>query len=758
MPNPISVDNPCHKDTLGRVAFARHLLDLVERIDTESSGAVIGLEGAWGTGKTSVLGALGPLIDERPEERRPLLVSFNPWMVSGTSGLVEALLLQLSAEIAPAGIRPKSWWRRCFTRSPSQSPGDRTTLAGTLIEYAGLLSVVKHFSPVANVLLPGSGLILEGIGSASEQTSAAMEPARKALDKLGQQPASLSLTLAKRKVSTALERLGRRVIVLVDDLDRLPPVELAAMVQAVKAVADFPNVVYVLSYDPDVAAQGLRSALEVSDGRVFLEKIVQIPLPLPEVPPRKLNVFSGERLKPAMGALNLRTEESSDLDVAWNVVFPLMQTPRDVERLRTRLLVALPVLEKQINLADVAVLEALALKSPKVVEWIRHNTAAVMTVGLGQYDDILLMRGVVGDPWTEAELRSEGGRERNEERPFEWESLLPPESRARLPVINAMGYLFDKCRRRGRTHPTRSSFQRVQDYRHWSRWRSYHDHHERWPTSDIIGFVAHPSNISAAGLHLDIDAFIELCEQICDVGINSLGTCDSLSLVKVFHEAEVSLGTDVVVQRNLGFGPWEALVLCMRLDNPAGRLAALEWLIDHASVWLSGPTVMRAWRDVVRPQGGEDVPLNRILLPDQAALNPVLDRWFAVADTHLQHSPWAAPSADYCPYRLLAWMRLMGRNTATLRQIAARFIGKVPDRLRVLVSGLADAKHRAFPLEVDWDILPDPDDLERWINADTSFGSTHKMFIDALRREQGRRNSDDSLHSLQQAQRVEDLN
>ena len=95
----ITVDHPGHVDQLGRVLFARHLFSVVRRIEAEPSGAVVGLEGQWGSGKTRVLRSLEALVEEQPESERLVLVKFNPWMVSGTHGLVEALLLQIAAEL-----------------------------------------------------------------------------------------------------------------------------------------------------------------------------------------------------------------------------------------------------------------------------------------------------------------------------------------------------------------------------------------------------------------------------------------------------------------------------------------------------------------------------------------------------------------------------------------------------------------------------------------------------------------------------------
>ncbi len=158
----ISVDNGQQVDALGRIKFARHLLDLAERVDVNSSGVVIGLEGAWGSGKTSVLNSLDGILEERDASQRPILIRFNPWMVSGTSDLVSAMLVQVAAEL-PSGEVTGFVAKNLARFRKVEKPG---AAAAALISYAGLLGTVKYLAPAANYLLPGAGFAIEAAGNA----------------------------------------------------------------------------------------------------------------------------------------------------------------------------------------------------------------------------------------------------------------------------------------------------------------------------------------------------------------------------------------------------------------------------------------------------------------------------------------------------------------------------------------------------------------------------------------------------------------
>src|SRR5206468_5102130 len=97
----VAGDNPVQTlddDTLGRgaiaLSFAQHVLTL-----DVTEGVVVGVLGAWGSGKTSFVNLA------RPEFERasvPIL-DFNPWMFSGAEQLVESFFVELAAQLK---IRP----------------------------------------------------------------------------------------------------------------------------------------------------------------------------------------------------------------------------------------------------------------------------------------------------------------------------------------------------------------------------------------------------------------------------------------------------------------------------------------------------------------------------------------------------------------------------------------------------------------------------------------------------------------------------
>src|SRR5690606_30314172 len=88
--------------------------------------------------------------------------------------------------------------------------------------------------------------------------------------------------------------MDQSFLVILDDLDRLPPVELAEIFQLLKSIADLPKVHYLLLCDRanierNLVQHGLRAD--------YLEKIVQFGVELPSIPRRRLESLLMEQLE-----------------------------------------------------------------------------------------------------------------------------------------------------------------------------------------------------------------------------------------------------------------------------------------------------------------------------------------------------------------------------------------------------------------------------------------------------------------------------
>jgi len=87
-------------------------------------------------------------------------------------------------------------------------------------------------------------------------------------------------------IDAVLQKSGRnRVVIFVDDLDRLQPAKAVELLEVLKLFLDCENCVFVLAVDYEVVTQGIRQkfgeGVSEEKGRSFFDKIIQLPFKMP---------------------------------------------------------------------------------------------------------------------------------------------------------------------------------------------------------------------------------------------------------------------------------------------------------------------------------------------------------------------------------------------------------------------------------------------------------------------------------------------
>jgi hypothetical protein len=653
-------------DALGRVQFARHLLALVQTIDAEH-GAVIGLEGTWGSGKTWVLEQLQRLAEEAPPP--PVFVTFNPWMVSGAQSLVEALLLQLAAQVASA---------------PQTDVNKALNVAQKFIHYAGALSALKHLSPIANLLLPGSGLILDAAGHAAKTVKEASDDAKPALEQIQKHPERLSLEASRKAIKKSLEDFDRRVVVMVDDLDRLSPAEVSSIVQAIKAVADFRNVVYVLSYDPKVIAKGLEKSLLVESGTVYLEKIIQAPLKLPLVPTSQLRKYAVATIRDCLKTIPADAYRKEDLDWILPDVAAILATPRSIRRLETRLKVIAhtePSLFAEINVGDLVAVEALELVCPSAMAWVERNASDVLEVGYERADDSYAIP-VAG--WGASDQDGEVGEKTAREaakdkRRNELTNILQaqPEISAALDRVlrSVFHHLGTPIQRLLRDSPRF----RVQRARNWYRWRRFVTYSEILNNGEIEILLKTPEKILTHSVGESVEAFVDFLAILSDTG-GEFREVDVVGFAKVVVEICQLFGECAVATNEpLGLGPTSALMAL--LDVKPGN----ELRVEAAKVLCCETTLVIGYRLI------KDWSVGRASLAAE---------WSQAARQKLERCETSWPEPQFCnPYYLGCWLRDLGGDRKEIKRLLSKFATASQEALLALLAPFADPVYNGEPEE-----------------------------------------------------------
>lgn len=378
-------DKPIEKadeDLLGRSDFAKQFGKSICEYDSED-GLVIGLYGKWGSGKTSIINmAISEIpVDENESQKvekekwysrlyrrikkiftsqkteeedqchYPIVIKFSPWNYFDKNNLISLFFHELKNKL---GLAKDEEYKEKIGKAISQ--------------YSDIIDVLS-FIPVAG---PAIAPILKTISKSKGA-------------KLMQAP---SLNDAKEKLCSELREFNKKIIVFIDDIDRLTTPQIKDIFQLVKQVGDFPNIIYVLTMDREIVCNALSEYHNI-DGDKYLKKIVQVSFEVPEIDKSLLPEILKGRLSKIIHKNDCeeKFENNNYFEkVLENCVNPYIKNIRDINRLINAFQFKYGALWKETSFVDLLAITTIEIFEPKLYEWIIDN--AIYVCGPQSYDDL----------------------------------------------------------------------------------------------------------------------------------------------------------------------------------------------------------------------------------------------------------------------------------------------------------------------------------------------------------------------------------
>ena len=326
-------------------------------------GLVIGVEGAWGSGKSSLLFLIRDEIRLLEEAKQPSVINFRPWLIGNRDALITALFSELSNELDKASSRA----------------GDSSQI------YKPNAEAARNALYGFMVGLSATGATIEVVGDASGLAPLKWlgKGAKSLGDMVKGKPAAPQLSVLKDKLVQALRDLNHRFIVTIDDVDRLEPAEVIEILRLVRSVVDLPNVIYILCYDSEILAQGIEGSTGLKSGKAYLEKIVQLTVMVPKPEPLQLRQWFSEELHQLASVKNdeelARLQRVIDYEGGRQ-----LRTPRSVVRCLDAIRFFWPALRSaHADLADLVWLQLIKDGNPKLYRWIEEYCATAAAVSVG---------------------------------------------------------------------------------------------------------------------------------------------------------------------------------------------------------------------------------------------------------------------------------------------------------------------------------------------------------------------------------------
>jgi hypothetical protein len=350
-----------------------------------NSGLVYGLEGTWGSGKSSIANEIlwqCLELHDGTKSGKPIIVRFDPWILRGVQPLVGALLEEIKSGIIQASLDSNSLVKKIS--------GGIQSIAAKGSEYRQAVIAVSEFSGVL-----AEAALLDPTGTASPSCnllSKAMTLGARFIPRRADEPTLpvRSLKHHKHRVSESIRALNRQLIITIDDIDRLDPEEIMEVLRLVRSVADFSNTVYLLNYDPRIVASASK---QLHGGEVpssYLEKIVNIPIRVPVHEPYDLVDWFKKEIDLLLRDLQPRHfylrnfEQGTDLDDAISEIGRyFLKTPRDVARVLDCVRIGLGSITKSIWLPDLVWISIIRIRSCELHAWIERYLSEFSLVGSG---------------------------------------------------------------------------------------------------------------------------------------------------------------------------------------------------------------------------------------------------------------------------------------------------------------------------------------------------------------------------------------
>ena len=170
----------------------------------------------------------------------------------------------------------------------------------------------------------------------------------------------------QEEVIQALNNSKKRYLVVIDDIDRLSPKEILLILQLVKSMGHLPNIMYLLNYDRKIVEQAIRNEYKL-DAPHYLEKIVQLPFPVPPPSVPLLRGYIINTLLEIWGKSNIFTSKNFMRNFRYvlnRVVMPEIKLPRDASRIINSYRNYWKDLEHEIDPLDLLCIETWKIKRP----------------------------------------------------------------------------------------------------------------------------------------------------------------------------------------------------------------------------------------------------------------------------------------------------------------------------------------------------------------------------------------------------------
>ena len=298
------------EEALGLSNYANVLQEFIASCDTPIT---VALQGDWGSGKTSLMNLIRESLDK--DKQRYRTVWFNTWQYAqfdSSDTLALSMMSYFIDSLAPTG--------------------------------SSAAKAAKSLLNVARALAVGGASVIGQADTVKTVITEAQDGA------VGTDPSRALTDLKGRITKIVQETAEDKVVVFIDDIDRLVPVKAIELLEALKIFLDIDRCVYVIACDYSVVVTGLKEKFGVDEGglqgKSFFDKIIQVPF---KMPVRRYEV--GEYLESLLEKINV-PRGHEDVDIYQDLIESSIGfNPRTMKRMFNSLVLLMILAKKELRTA-----------------------------------------------------------------------------------------------------------------------------------------------------------------------------------------------------------------------------------------------------------------------------------------------------------------------------------------------------------------------------------------------------------------------
>lgn len=304
-------DNETSEDLLGFKVHADLLIDVIN--DETILPITIGVFGDWGSGKSSILQIVKKEF-EKEEHNDSLCIYFNGWTFEGYDDAKAALLNSILIELEDnekltdevkktIKDKAKKLWKSIDWMRGAGMVMKNIAIPAASAYFTGGLSLIPFLSNKASEFGIDSKDKL--ISKLQSEEGADFFKSLKKAEEESESKTSLVADFRKDFEELLKATKFKKLVVIIDDLDRCTPERIIDNLEAVKLFLNVPKTAFLIGADPRIVRHAIElkyktdkisfnSDEKIRNDRIisdYLEKLIQIPYNLPKLSDNEVETY-----------------------------------------------------------------------------------------------------------------------------------------------------------------------------------------------------------------------------------------------------------------------------------------------------------------------------------------------------------------------------------------------------------------------------------------------------------------------------------